>query len=90
MFEYQVLKFVDGILEVAGIDDEASFTRTQIVNQTEQVQTLLQAAQYLPEDYVTTKVLEIMGDADKVDDVLKEMDAERYSMLETDEPTEGE
>lgn len=90
MFEYQVLKFVDGILEVAGIDDEASFTRTQIVNQTEQVQTLLQAAQYLPEDYVTTKVLEIMGDADKVEDVLKQMDEERYSMLETPETPEGE
>lgn len=73
MFEYCVLDFIQGLLFVAGIDDSASFTRSMIVNAQEQVQTLLQAATHLPDEYVTRKILEILGDADKVEEILEEM-----------------
>lgn len=75
-FEFQVRKFVDSILELAGIDDQYSFTRSTIINSTEEISTVLSAAQYLTEDYVTTKILTILGDGDKAEDMLKQMDAD--------------
>ena len=89
-FEYQVLDFINGILAVAGIDDEATFTRSMVVNQEEMIQIILQAAQYLPEAYVTTKILEILGDADKVEDVLKEMSEIELSRFQNNEPEDEE
>ena len=73
--EYQVLDFIQGVLAVAGIDDEATFTRSVMVNQSEMISNILQAATYLPEDYVTTKILEILGDGDQAEDILEEMAA---------------
>lgn len=72
-YEYQIIDFLHNILALAGIDDEPSFTRSIIVNVQEDIQTIIQAATYLPEEYVTQKILEIMGDADKVEDILEEM-----------------
>lgn len=79
-FEYCVLDFVNGILEIAGIDDECSFTRNQIVNINETVTTLVQAGEYLPGDYVTRKILTLFGDGDQADDLIKEMSAEETNV----------
>ncbi len=59
---------------LAGIDDEPSFTRSMIVNTTENIQTIIQASQYLTDDYVTQKILEYLGDGDKIQEMLKQMD----------------
>lgn len=83
-FEYCVNDFVKGILALVGIDDEPTFTRSKIVNTNEEIQILLQAAQYLTEDYVTEKVLMLLGDGDRLDDMLKQIDAdnlERMTMI---------
>lgn len=89
-FEYQILDFINGILEVADIDDEASFTRSMIVNQEELISTILQSAQYLSEDYVTEKILTILGDADRVEDTLADRDEDQFSRFnaQEEEPTE--
>jgi len=45
----------------------------------------------LPTSYKTRKILEIMGDIDKVDEVLNEVTAEdmdRFGANQTEEPTE--
>ena len=87
-FEYQVLEFIQGILAIAGVEDEASFTRSQLVNQTELIQVVLQAGTYLPEEYVTRKILDILGDGDQADDLLNQMDAdelERITLTDTSE-----
>lgn len=73
-YEYCVIDFINGILALAGIDDSPTFTRSKIINRTEEVQTVLQAGEYLPEDYITEKILTILGDGDMVEDVLKEKD----------------
>ena len=73
-FEFCVGDFIDGILTVAGIDDAPTFTRSYMVNTQEEIATLMQAANYLSDEYVTQKVLTILGDADKTEEVLKEMD----------------
>lgn len=80
-FEYCVIDFLRGILAVAGIEDEPTFTRSVMVNTQEEIQTIVQAAQYLPDDYVTTKIVTILGDADKAEELLKEQDAENMERL---------
>jgi hypothetical protein len=75
-FEYCVQDFVYGILDLAGIDDDVTFTRSQIINTNESINTLVMAAQYLPEDYITTKILTLLGDGDKAEDVLRQMAAD--------------
>lgn len=84
-FEYCVTDFINGILALAGIEDEPSYTRSQMSNQTEMLEMVLQAAEYLDDEYITTKIMTILGDADKVQDVLRRRDAEaadRYRQQE--------
>lgn len=89
-FEYQVLDFIQGILKLAGIEDDATFTRSQLVNQTEIINVLLQSGAYLSQEYVTKKILDVLGDGDQAEDVLSEMyEADMNRMMSTPtEPTE--
>lgn len=92
-FEYQVTDFINGILSLAGIDDEPSYTRSQMSNQSETLDMILQSAEYLDDEYVTTKILTLLGDSDKVSDVLKRKDAEaadRYKQIEENQNIESE
>lgn len=92
-YEECVKEFLRDILRLAGIEDTPTFSRSYIVNKTEEIQTIMQAATYLDDTYVTTKVMTLLGDADKVDDVLKQMDAdeiERQASLEEEQTEEEE
>lgn len=75
-FEYQVISFISKILYVAGISDTPTFTRSMLINAAETIQTLVSSASYLPEDYITTKILEVLGDGDRADEILKQMSAD--------------
>ena len=86
-FEYCVTEFINGILELAGIEDEPTYTRSQMSNQSELLEMVLQCAEYLDDEYVTTKILTLLGDADKAQEVLKRKDAEaadRYKQQEAE------
>lgn len=86
-FEYQVTDFIQGILELAGIEDEPTYTRSQMSNQSELLEMVLQCAEYLDDEYVTSKILTLLGDADKIEMVLKRKDAEaadRYKQQEAE------
>ena len=72
-YEYCVRKFLKGILEIAGVDDEPTFTRSILVNSQEEMGMILQAAQFLDQEYVTEKILTLLGDGDKVEEVLDRM-----------------
>ena len=80
-YEYCVIDFVQGILAVAGVEDEPTFTRSVIVNTQEEVQTVVMAAQYLGTEYVTTKILTLLGDGDKTEEVLKQAQAEQAERI---------
>lgn len=86
MYEYCILDFMNALFDVIGIEDrEVTFTRSKIVNVQDEVQVLLQAGQYLSEDYITTKILSLLGDQDKAEDVIKdriEGEAERFGFGE--------
>lgn len=82
LFEYQVTEFIDGILKLAGIEDEPTYTRSLIVNQQETIQNLITASNYLSSDYITQKVLEVLGDIDKVEEVKEQIintDMDRFN-----------
>ena len=88
-FEYCVIEFIKGILAVAGIDDNPTFTRSTIVNAKEELEMLLQSAQYLPEEYVTKKILMFLGDGDRAEDILKQIEADEFERV-TGNQTEEE
>ena len=75
-FEFNVIDFLQGVLAVLGIEDDPTFTRNKIVNANDQIGTLLQAREYLGDEYITRKILEILGDGDLADEILKRLDAE--------------
>lgn len=82
-FELCVHEFINGILAVAGIDDTATFTRSQIVNRQEEVQMLVTAGDYLGSEYVTEKILTLLGDADKVEKVIQGVQSEEIDRFST-------
>lgn len=87
-YEYCVLQFIQGILSVAGIEDEASFTRSMIVNVQEEVQSIVAAGTYLDPEYVTGKIMTLFGDADMVEDTLARMRADEIDMVRTQQAEE--
>lgn len=89
-FEYQVVQFIKGILKLAGIDDKPTFTRSYIINVEETVQVLLQASQYLPQEYVTKKIVTLLGDIDKLDDIKAQMAGEVLDRYGLNAPENGQ
>lgn len=85
MFESQVTDFIESLLTLLGIDDVPTYTRSMIVNQTEMAQLIMSAGDYLSEEYVTKKILEIIGDIDKYEDVLMQKLEEEVSKMEVDD-----
>lgn len=84
-FERQVTEFISGILALAGIDDEPTYTRNKIINTMEEVQTVLMIAPYVTRDYLVKKLLTILGDMDAVDEVLDNLSAEDLGRFDNDD-----
>lgn len=81
-YEYYVLDFVNGILELAGIfDEDPSFTRSMLTNDSETINILLSGANYLEPDYITMKILEVLGDGDKAEDMIASINADNLNRL---------
>lgn len=92
-YETQVTKFINGILALAGIYDEPSYTRNKLINSQEEMQTLMTAAPYLDDEYITTKAVTILGDPDMADEILKRKAAEdlgRFNDTITDDVEDKE
>lgn len=51
-YEYCVVEFIQNILELAGIEDDPEFKRSMLINQTEETNMVLAAAQYLDEETI--------------------------------------
>lgn len=68
--EYNVTEFIEEILKLAEIDDVPTYTRSKIVNTQEEIETIIQSAEYLSDEYVADKILTLLGDADKKETVI--------------------
>ena len=88
-YEYCIIEFINNILDLVGIEDKPTFTRSAIVNTNEEVGMILQAAQYLEPTYVTEKILNLLGDGDRAEEMIKQMLANQVQALEPQEE-EGE
>ena len=89
-------EFILGLLAAAGIDDEPSYTRSRIINRSEETQMILMGADYYDDEYITKKLLTINGDADQYDTLMERKAAEEAERVEEEpdfppqEGTEGE
>ena len=71
-FEAEISDFIHRLLAVAGVEDDPTYTRSMIVNKSEEITSIVNSALYLDDTYVTEKVMTILGDKDKVQDALDE------------------
>lgn len=94
-YETQVTTFILHLLDFLGIDDEPTYTRSKIVNRKEEIEEVLESAEYLPEQYITKKIMTILGDADALEEVEKakqeeELDRQNLNNIEEETATEEE
>jgi SPP1 family phage portal protein len=80
MFQSCIEDFVDGILELAGVEDTYRFQRSKVTNQQEVTQMVLSAAQYLDRETVL-KLLPFINPED-IEGILKRVDAEESNRYE--------
>lgn len=88
-YEYCVHEFLNGLLKIVGIEDEATFTRSKLVNVSEEVQTIVTASQVLEEGYVTEKILTLLGDGDKAEEMKTAMQAAEMQRMNEEDTDEG-
>lgn len=97
-YEYQVIEFIQGVLKLLGIKDKPTFRRSKVVNQAEEIQTLLQCSQYLDSDTITKQICAVLGIADLAQGIIEKMTGEDMSRFEiaaqprqetAEEPEEG-
>ena len=85
-YEAEITDFIHRLLVVAGVDDEPTYTRSVIVNKAEEVGIVLNSAQFTDEDYVTEKVMTILGDKDQVETIMKRKAAIAMQRMAGGEP----
>lgn len=83
-FEYCVGDFLYQLFALIGIDDEPTFTRSKIVNQLEQTQMVLMAAEYLGDEF-TLKHLPWLTQ-EEVTEILQQKSAEELARFAAAEP----
>ena len=81
-YEYCILDFLDQLLDLLGIEDTPTFTRSPLINTGETLGLVLQSAQYTGDEYTTKKILELLGDGDKFEAVQNAKQAEQMSRLQ--------
>lgn len=84
-FEYCVIEFLQDIFAIAGIEDTPTFKRSRIVNQLEQTQMVLMAAQYLDDETILNKLPWLTPE--EVQDALERLDKTEQDRFTT-EPKE--
>ena len=83
-FEYQVIKAINGILEIIGIEDTPIFQRNRVSNQMEQTQMVMLAANYLDDETILKKLPFVT--VDEVDGILARRTDEDAGTFEMEEP----
>lgn len=87
-FEYRCIEFISRVLELIGIDDMPTFKRNRISNQLEQVQMVMQEAQYLDDETILNKLPNITPD--EIQNILAKRDVQDAQRWTEEEPAEQE
>ena len=86
-FEYCVIEFIQNILELAGIEDDPTFKRSTIINQTEETTMVLAAAEYLDNETIL-KHLPFIS-TDEIEDILDNMTREEANRFTQEDNVNG-
>lgn len=78
-FEFCVIDFIQGLLDLIGIEDNPSFTRSQITNQREETEKIMLAANYLDDETILRKLPWLTPE--EADEILKRRDAEDITRM---------
>lgn len=82
--EPRVTEFLTRLMAVAGIPFVApTYTPDKIINTTEEIQSILSAAEYLSSDFVTEQILDKLGKQDRKKEVLAQLAAEGIGRFAT-------
>lgn len=84
MYEYELIEFVQSILELLGIDDTPRFKRNRVINETELIQNVLMKADRLDDETVLS---ELGYERERVDEIIRKREDQanaRYSLPEPD------
>lgn len=84
-YEYCVLEFLHLLFKIVGIEDNPTFVRSRIVNQTEETQMVLTAAPYLDDEAILKHLPWLTPE--EADEILQRRDAEDATRLNAQEPT---
>lgn len=90
-FEYCVGDFLYQLFALIGIDDDPTFTRSKIVNQLEQTQMVLMAAQYIDDETLLGKLPWLTQE--EITEIMRRKSAEevsRYAAIDTSDTGGGE
>jgi hypothetical protein len=69
-YEAEISDFIARLLAVAEVEDEPTYDRSKLVNRSEEITTIVNSALYLDDEYITEKIMTILGDKDMVEEVL--------------------
>ena len=84
-FELCIHEFINGILSLIGVEDVATFKRSQIVNRSEETTMILQCAEYLDDETILKKLPFLTED--EIEGILQRKGAEeidRFGTTDTD------
>lgn len=87
-FELCIHEFINGILAIAGIEDTATFKRSQIVNRKEETEMLILASEYLDDETILRKLPFLTED--EIEGILQRKDAEEVDRFAVTEPVDEE
>ena len=86
LFEFEVIDFIHRLGELAGVEDEPSFKRSVIANQTEETNMVLASSTYLDDETVLDKLPFITPDEKKK--ILERKDAEDLNRMTPSDPAD--
>ena len=84
LFEYQILDFLQNLFEIMGLEENPTFTRSMIINASEEIQVLTMASEYLPQSFVTERIVTILGAVDRLNEIEEEMQEEDIDRMPLD------
>ena len=90
IYESHISEFIAGLLQVADVEDEPTYERNYHTNKTEVIGNILNGASYLDDEYVTEKLMTLMGDKDKIEEVKKRKAETDIDRLAKGKPEEEE
>jgi SPP1 family phage portal protein len=70
IYEAQITNFIHRLLAFTGVEDTPSYTRSYNINKAEEIRAIMDAALVLDDEYMTKKIMTILGDKDQISDVL--------------------